>query len=201
MAVPLDAGYRRCNNRECVALMMGLLVRLTRNLQKGFGNVCVSQIARCSTCDAAKSTPAKDWKRVEHRYVIDQDQKRRRNCAHRSRTLRRRVQRDIRATAKRRTGSEQRVHNIENVDQHGRKISVQTFPRSPSFWMPVPAGDVRFTISSSDSFAVSTDQADVTFTTTNWDTAQTVAVLPQSDTDGADEEETLTVSVDDDQNQ
>ncbi len=100
-------------------------------------------------------------------------------------------QNDAQAQSKGFTISKTSISTAENIS-----------PNFPTFTIvldAVPAGDVRFTISSSDSFAVSTDQADVTFTTTNWDTAQTVAVLPQSDTDGADEEETLTVRVDDDQ--
>ena len=54
-----------------------------------------------------------------------------------------------------------------------------------------PTGNVTITPTSDDSGAVSLSPTNVTFTTTNWDTAQTVSVTAVQDADGADEMVTI----------
>ena len=58
-----------------------------------------------------------------------------------------------------------------------------------------PAGDVTVTIEGFTDTDVSLDQTTLTFTTQNWDTAQTVTATAGQDEDAADEEVTLTHTV------
>ena len=55
-----------------------------------------------------------------------------------------------------------------------------------------PSEEVTITVSGHSGTEVSVDDAELTFSTSNWDTAQTVTVKAAGDTDGADEKVTLT---------
>ena len=55
-----------------------------------------------------------------------------------------------------------------------------------------PSADVTVTVSGHTGTDVSADKASLTFTTDNWNTAQTVTVTAADDTDGADDAATLT---------
>ena len=55
-----------------------------------------------------------------------------------------------------------------------------------------PTGDVTVTLSVSDSDAVTVDVSELTFTTSDWQTEQTVAVMTTADTDVGDEAATIT---------
>ena len=55
-----------------------------------------------------------------------------------------------------------------------------------------PSEEVTVTITGQSGTEVSVDDAELTFTTDNWDTAQTVTVKAAGDTDGADDKVTLT---------
>ncbi len=59
-----------------------------------------------------------------------------------------------------------------------------------------PAGNVVLTVTSGDTGAATVDEAELTFTTSNWNAAQTVTVTGVEDADAADEEDvTITVNV------
>ena len=58
----------------------------------------------------------------------------------------------------------------------------------------VPTAAVTVSVSSGDSGAVSLTNADLTFSTTNWDMAQTVTLTAEDDNDAADESVTLTLA-------
>ena len=55
-----------------------------------------------------------------------------------------------------------------------------------------PSEEVTITVSGQSGTEVSVDDAELTFSTSNWDTAQTVTVKAAGDTDGANDEVTLT---------
>ena len=55
-----------------------------------------------------------------------------------------------------------------------------------------PSADVTLTVASSDTDKVTVSSSSLTFTTGNWDTAQTVTVTAEEDDDGIAEEETIT---------
>ncbi|MBF2759954.1 MAG: hypothetical protein ISN28_06745, partial [Ectothiorhodospiraceae bacterium AqS1] len=57
-----------------------------------------------------------------------------------------------------------------------------------------PSADATVTISSADAGAVSVDPASLTFTTSNYSTAQTVTVTGEDDADGSDETVDITLS-------
>ena len=57
-----------------------------------------------------------------------------------------------------------------------------------------PSADVSVTVSSGDTGAVSVDTLPLTFTTTDWNTTQTVTVSGVADADGADETVTVTAT-------
>ena len=73
-------------------------------------------------------------------------------------------------------------------------VEGQTLPYSVVLHTP-PSGPVTITTSNSDSGAVSLSPASITFTTTNWDTPQTVSVMAVDDTDTNSETVTISHSV------
>ena len=63
--------------------------------------------------------------------------------------------------------------------------------------VPPKSGEVKVKVESGDAGAAAVDKTLLTFTTADWNTAQTVTVTAQDDADGADESVTVSLSAPD----